>query len=169
MSLLSGCSQAKGSATLSPIAEAKHQAKSVTAAPQIPGDVAERDGEAAVEQARAGNDNRKRWLFMVMESDATADEVDTLVMSLVKAAKFELRLQPKHGHIILTKPGIRHAFKLANTAGSIGNIFPNYNVRVLEASNPSSRAWSGGHHDAGWPGAADVLDAGAQQADRAAG
>lgn len=135
LSLLSACSQAKEPAQKSPIAEAKQQAKSVAAAPQNPGEVAERARQAAVERARSGNDDKKRWSFVVMESDATAEEADTLVMSLVKAAKFEMRLQPKEGHIIFTKPGIKHVFKLGNRADSKGNICPNYNVRVLEASS----------------------------------
>jgi hypothetical protein len=119
LSLLSACSQAKG----------------IAAAPQNPGEVAERAGQAAVEQARAGSDDKKRWSYVVMESDATAEEAGTLVMPLVKAAQFEMRLQPKDGHIIFTKPGIKHVFKLGNRADSKGNICPNYNVRVLEASS----------------------------------
>ena len=135
LSLLSACSQAKEPAPKAPIAEAKQQAKRVPAAPQNPGEVAERAGHEAVEQARAGSDDKKRWSYVVMSSDATAEEADTLVMPVVKAAQFEMRLQPKEGHIIFTKPGIKHVFKLANSADSKGNICPKYIVQVLEASS----------------------------------
>ena len=135
LSLLSGCSQAKEPAPKAPIAEAKQQAKGVVAAPQNPGEVAERAGHEAVEQARTGSDDKKRWSYVVMESDATAEEAGNLVMPLVKAAQFEMRLQPKDGHIIFTKPGIKHVFQLASPKGSKGDICPEYNVRVLEASS----------------------------------
>lgn len=57
------------------------------------------------------------------------------VIPLVKAAQFEMRLQPKDGHIIFTKPGIKHVFKLTNSADSKGNLCPRYSVRALEASS----------------------------------
>ncbi|QYF93708.1 hypothetical protein KY495_00240 [Massilia sp. PAMC28688] len=132
--LLSGCSQAKEPVPQAASPETRRQAKDVAAAPQNPGEVAERAGHAAVEQARAGIDDKKRWSYVVMESDATAEEADTLVMPLVKAAQFEMRLQPKDGHIVFTKPGIKHVFKLAGPPGLKGDICPNYNVRVLDAS-----------------------------------
>ncbi len=135
LSLLSACSQAKEPAPKSAVVEATQRPKSVPTAPQNPGDVAERAGAAAVEQARAGSDDKKRWSYVVMSSDATAEEADTLVMPVVKAARFEMRLQPKDGHIIFTKPGIKHVFKLANSADSKGNICPQYIVQVLEASS----------------------------------
>jgi hypothetical protein len=135
LSLLSGCSQAKEPAPKAPIAEAKQQAKHVAAAPQNPGEVAEREGQAYIEQARAGNDDKKRWSHVVMESDATAEEADTLVMAVVKAAQFEMRLDPKDGLLIFTKPGIKHVFKVAAPAGSTGDICPNYNLQVMDASS----------------------------------
>jgi hypothetical protein len=37
-----------------------------------PGDVTEREGHAAVKQARAGSDDKKRWSHLVMQLDAAA-------------------------------------------------------------------------------------------------
>jgi hypothetical protein len=134
LSTLPGCPQANDPVSNQPAVEANPQVKDIEAAPQYPSDLAERQGRAVVEPARGGREDEKRWLYVVMQSDATAEEASTLVMPLVKAAEFEMRLQPKDGHIIFTMPGIRHIFKLANRAGSKGNICPNYSVRVLEAS-----------------------------------
>ncbi len=64
--LLSGCSQAKGQVPKEPIAESKRQAKGTAAALQHPSHAAERDGQAAIEQARAGSDDKKRWSHVVM-------------------------------------------------------------------------------------------------------
>jgi hypothetical protein len=135
LTLVSGYSQAEGLAPSSSAAFAKQQVKNIEAAAQYPGDVAEREGRAVVEQARSSSEDKKRWSHVVMQSDAAAEEADTLVMSLVRAIKFDMQLQPNDGHIIFTVPGTRHVFKLANSAGSKGNICPSYSVRVLEASN----------------------------------
>lgn len=135
LTLVSGYSQAEGLAPSSSAAFAKQQVKNIEAASQYPGDVAEREGRAVVEQARSSSEDNKRWSHVVMQSDAAAEEADTLVMSLVRAIKFDMQLQPNDGHIIFTMPGTRHVFKLANSAGSRGDICPSYSVRVLEASN----------------------------------
>jgi hypothetical protein len=91
-----------------------------------------REASAQSDAIRAGDDDKRRWSSIRLNSDTTKPE--RLTMPVVKAAGLEMRLDPKLGRLSFRKPGVEQTFAIANPLGDKSSVCPEYSIQIIEAS-----------------------------------
>jgi hypothetical protein len=91
-----------------------------------------REAVVRANKIRDGDDDQKRWETISLYSDSTKPE--KLKMTVVKAAKLEMQLDPKLGHISFSMPGVKQIFSIASPLGDERSICPRYSIDVVQAS-----------------------------------
>lgn len=91
-----------------------------------------REGETLNNKIRDSADDKNRWRTIPLYSDST--KPNDLRLPVVKAAGFEMRLNPKLGQLSFSKAGMQQSFLIASPRGAKNSACPEYSVEVIEAS-----------------------------------
>lgn len=95
-----------------------------------PQDVLLRKARAEQNKVKTEGPDEARWHIPIYSTSTARPELE---MTIVKSAKFSMRLAPAQGYLNLSTPATNHVFKIAEQ-NAIDNLCPKYNVSIVDAS-----------------------------------
>lgn len=95
-----------------------------------PGTVEAREGRKIEDEIRNSPDDKERWASLIIFSSST--DKKQLTIPIVKAANFNVSLDPKKGWIEFSTPKGLHAFDIGSTTAGQDNPCSKYQIRVVE-------------------------------------